>query len=271
MIGLTRRLVDILGKRDFFSFGVVTFLIAALLATVNITSRHALKRYVDDQLQRIPWDIAIYQTREFEGSPDFPQRMLAISGVKVRVEGAENAPAGEARIFVSNHRSWFDVFALSASLPGRCRFVAKKELARIPVFGRAWQVAGHICVDRGDRQSAVRSLEEAGNLMRANRSGVIIFAEGTRSRTDEMLPFKKGAFMLALHTSVDIVPIGVSGSAEVLGKGGFLVRPSTITIRIGPPIHTADYGFENRDRLMKRTRAEIERLSGRATEPSPAS
>jgi 1-acyl-sn-glycerol-3-phosphate acyltransferase len=197
--------------------------------------------------------------------------MLAISGVKVRVEGAENAPAGEARIFVSNHRSWFDVFALSASLPGRCRFVAKKELARIPVFGRAWQVAGHICVDRGDRQSAVRSLEEAGNLMRANSSGVIIFAEGTRSRTDEMLPFKKGAFMLALHTSVDIVPIGVSGSAEVLGKGGFLVRPGTITIRIGPPIHTADYGFENRDRLMKRTRAEIERLSGRATEPSPAS
>jgi len=197
--------------------------------------------------------------------------MLRVSGVKVRVEGGENAPAGEPKIFVSNHRSWFDVFALSASLPGRCRFVAKKELARIPVFGRAWQVAGHICVDRGDRQSAVRSLGEAGNLMRANSSGVIIFAEGTRSPNENLLPFKKGAFMLALHTGVDIVPIGVNGSGEVLRKGGFLVRPGTITIRIGTPIRVAELGFETRDKLMKMTRAEIERLTGRTTQPSTAS
>jgi 1-acyl-sn-glycerol-3-phosphate acyltransferase len=196
--------------------------------------------------------------------------MLRVSGVRVHVEGGENAPAGKPKIFVSNHCSWFDVFALSASLPGRCRFVAKKELTRIPVFGRAWQVAGHICVDRGDRQSALRSLEEAGNLMRANSSGVIIFPEGTRSPDGNLLPFKKGAFMLALHTGVDIVPIGVSGSGDILRKGGFLVKPGIITIRIGQAIPVADYGFENRDGLMKHVRAEIERLRGRTTEPSNA-
>jgi 1-acyl-sn-glycerol-3-phosphate acyltransferase len=197
--------------------------------------------------------------------------MLFVSGVRVRVEGLENAPVDSPRIYISNHQSWFDVWALAAKLPGHYRFVAKKELARIPVFGQAWKAAGHICVDRGDRDSAIRSLEEAGNLMRSDGSAVVIFVEGTRSPTGNLLPFKKGAFMLALHTSVDLIPVGVAGSRAILPKGGFIVRRGTITVRIGEPIRVAEYGTDTRDAFMRRARVEIERLlAPPQPEPSPA-
>jgi 1-acyl-sn-glycerol-3-phosphate acyltransferase len=193
--------------------------------------------------------------------------MLRVSGVRVRVEGLERVAAPAPRIFVSNHQSWFDVFALAARLPEPYRFVAKKELATIPVFGRAWKMAGHISIDRGDTGSAIRTLDEAGRLMRRDRSSVIIFAEGTRSPTGELRPFKKGAFMLALQTGVDIVPVGIRGSRAVLPKGGWRVTPGEIVVRIGEVIRTADYSFDTRDQLMKRVRVEIERLM----QPAPES
>jgi 1-acyl-sn-glycerol-3-phosphate acyltransferase len=198
------------------------------------------------------------------------QWMLLVSGVKVRLEGMERAPAGQPRIFVSNHQSWFDVFALAATIPGQYRFVAKKELARIPIFGQAWKAAGHICVDRGDRESAVRSLDEAGRLIRSDGSAVVIFAEGTRSRDGRLQPFKKGAFMLALHTGVDITPVGISGSRQVQPKGSWRIRPGTIRIRVGPPVPIREYSFETRDRLMERVRAEIVRLTAPEPELKPA-
>jgi 1-acyl-sn-glycerol-3-phosphate acyltransferase len=188
------------------------------------------------------------------------QWMLFVSGVRVRLEGFENALADRPRIFASNHQSWFDVFALAAKLPGPYRFVAKRELAKIPIFGQAWQAAGHICVDRGDRQSAIGSLEEAGARLRRENSAVVIFPEGTRSPTGELLPFKKGAFMLALHTGVDIIPIGIAGSRNILRKRDWRVRPGEIIVRVGKPIPTAQYSVEQRDALIARVRAEIERL-----------
>ena len=195
--------------------------------------------------------------------------MLTVSGVRVRVEGMEYARADRPRIFASNHQSWYDVFALAAELPGPYRFVAKKELARIPIFGQAWKAAGHIAVDRGDRQSAIRTLDEAGERLRRENGAVVIFPEGTRSPTGRLLPFKKGAFMLALHTGVDIIPVGVSGSRAIYPKGAILVRAGVITIRIGPPIRTADYSSDTRDALIARVRSEIERLLADPVSPAP--
>ncbi|MCI0436689.1 MAG: 1-acyl-sn-glycerol-3-phosphate acyltransferase [Gemmatimonadetes bacterium] len=186
--------------------------------------------------------------------------MLFVSGVRVRVTGLEHATADRPRIFASNHQSWFDVFALAACLPGPYRFVAKKELGRIPIFGHAWRAAGHISVDRGDRQSAIQSLNEAGARLRRDNGAVIIFPEGTRSPTGDLLPFRKGAFMLALHTGVDIIPVGVSGSREILGKTDWRVRNGEIRVRIGVPIPTAEYSTERRDLLIARVRSDIEQL-----------
>jgi 1-acyl-sn-glycerol-3-phosphate acyltransferase len=211
----------------------------------------------------------------FHGVYDWAARtwslwMLRVSGARVRIEGMEFAAADRARIFASNHQSWFDVFALAAYLPGPYRFVAKKELGQIPIFGHAWKAAGHISVDRGDRQSAIQTLNEAGARLRRDNGAVVIFPEGTRSPTGELLPFKKGAFMLALHTGVDILPVGISGSYAVHRKGSWIVRPGLIKVRIGPRIPTAEYTPEMRDALIARVRAEIERLMRGDATPSPA-
>jgi 1-acyl-sn-glycerol-3-phosphate acyltransferase len=186
--------------------------------------------------------------------------ILWASGTRVSVEGAEHIHSDEPKIIVSNHQSWYDVFALAANIPGPYRFVAKQELGRIPLFGRAWRAAGHISVDRSDRQASIRSLEQAGRAIREDNSSVVIFPEGTRSPTGELLPFKKGAFMLAIHTGVDIVPTGVSGGRDVLGKGEWRVHRGDVVIRFGEPIAIGAYDEHNREALIARVRADILRL-----------
>lgn len=185
---------------------------------------------------------------------------LAASGVRVRIEGAENIRSDAPQIIISNHQSWYDVWALAAYIPGRYRFIAKKELARIPLFGQAWQAAGHISVDRSDRQAAIRSLEQAARRVREDNSSVVIFAEGTRSRTGELLPFKKGGFMLALQMGVDIVPTAVIGGRHILPKGGWRVRKGDLIVRFGEPVPIVQYSESNRDELIARVRAEVQRL-----------
>jgi len=186
--------------------------------------------------------------------------MLRVSGAELVVEGLENVRVDEPQIFVANHVSWHDVFALAVAIPKRYRFVAKKELARIPLFGPAWKAAGHISVDRGDRAAAIRSLDEAGRLLRKDNSSVVIFAEGTRSRDGRLQPFKKGAFMLALHTGVDIVPVAVLGTRHILPKGAWRVRPGRIIVRFGEPVRVSNYTEATRDMLIADVRGRIERM-----------
>ena len=182
------------------------------------------------------------------------------SGSTVRVDGLENIDPDAPQVLAGNHQSWFDVPAIASQLPKSFHFVAKKELESVPLFGRAWKAAGHISIDRTDRESAVRSLEQASRQLRADASAVVIFPEGTRADSDALREFKKGAFMLALHTGVDIVPIAVIGGREVLPKGSWIVTPGTITIRIGSPIRTSDYTLETRDDLMRVTRDALRSL-----------
>lgn len=198
------------------------------------------------------------------------KRIIRASGSSVEVEGLEHVRADSPQIFASNHQSWYDVFALAAVIPKRYRFVAKKELGYIPIFGQAWKAAGHISVDRGDRAAAIRSLDEAGALLKQDNSSVVIFPEGTRSPTGDLLPFKKGAFMLALHTGVDIVPTAVLGTRRVQPKGGWRVRPGRIIVRFGEPVSTSEYGLERRDELIADVRRRIETLLERPVEaPAP--
>jgi 1-acyl-sn-glycerol-3-phosphate acyltransferase len=196
--------------------------------------------------------------------------ILWASGVTVLVEGLSNIHMDEPQVLVSNHQSWYDVWALAAYIPKRYRFIAKKELGYIPVFGTAWKAAGHISVDRSDHAAAVKSLDQAGEVIRNDRSSVVIFPEGTRSSDGRLQPFKKGAFMLALHSGVEIVPVACIGTREILPKNGWRVHGGTIIVRFGEPIQIAGYDEGNRDALIERVRGEIERLMQNGT-PNQAS
>lgn len=192
--------------------------------------------------------------------------ILRASGTPVITEGLDHVRHDRPQIFAANHVSWYDVWALSVAIPKRYRFVAKKELALIPLFGQAWKAAGHISVDRSNRASAIQSLEEAGRLLKRDNSSVVIFPEGTRGTGGEMLPFKKGAFMLALHTGVEIVPVAVLGTGRILPRGRWRIRPGPIIVRFGEPIPTSEYDVDERSELIGQVRGRIEAM---LTRPAP--
>jgi 1-acyl-sn-glycerol-3-phosphate acyltransferase len=183
--------------------------------------------------------------------------MVWASGSSIEIEGMEHLRQDRAQIIASNHQSWFDVFALAAIIPKRYRFIAKEELRRIPLFGLAWASAGHISINRRDRAQSIRALDEAAELMRHDHSAVVIFPEGTRSPTGELLPFKKGAFMMALRTGIEIVPAAVLGSRAVQKKGDWRVRAGRIIVRFGPAIDSSRYDEEHREELMLVVRERI--------------
>jgi 1-acyl-sn-glycerol-3-phosphate acyltransferase len=179
--------------------------------------------------------------------------ILRMAGVKVAFENVEVIDPDRPQILVANHVSWFDVLVFAGHLPGRWVFVAKKELMDVPVFGRAAAACGQIFVDRKDRAAAIQSLEAARKRLVEERPTVIMFPEGTRSPDGRLKAFKKGAFVLAIQTGVEIVPAAISGSWDVMRKGSLRVRSGTITVRFGNPIEVAGLGVADRDRLTERT------------------
>ena len=181
------------------------------------------------------------------------RRNLLACGVRVRTRRLAPLDPSQPYVFMSNHRSQFDILALVAALPEfQLRWVAKKELERIPVFGWALRRAGHIIIDRSNHAQAVATLNAAREKM-ARGISVMIFPEGTRALPgDDLLPFKKGGFMLALETGFPIVPIVVRGSADVLPSHSWQARAGTIDVVVGAPIAAA--GVE-RDELMRRVAA----------------
>ena len=185
------------------------------------------------------------------------------AGVEVEVEGAERLEGEGPRVLVANHESWFDVFALCSVLPLGYRFAIKKELEKIPVWGSAWLACGHISVDRHNRQAAISSIERGRSLSGDQSSMLIVFfPEGTRSETGAMLPFKKGAFVLALQLGVPVIPVAVIGGRQVMAKHSFKIRPGKMLVRVGEPIPVNDLEFEDRDVLLDRSRAAIVALRG---------
>ncbi len=182
--------------------------------------------------------------------------LLKSIGVKTEVHGLENLESHRPCIYAANHQSAFDIFVLLAVLPPTVRFLAKKELFAIPLFGPALGRAGNLPVDRSNRQTAMKSINRAAQAVREG-SSIIIFPEGTRSTTSEMLPFKKGGFVLAIKSGQPIVPVSISGARAILPRGWGRVHSGPIKVVFGRPIPTETYKSKNKDALMALLREAI--------------
>jgi len=187
--------------------------------------------------------------------------ILRTAGVRVSVEGIEKLRPGSPRIYMANHRSHTDVWAILSSIPLSLKFIAKKELFWIPFVGQAIYMLGHIMIDRSNRVRAFRSLDRAAEKIRKGRS-VLIFPEGTRAEEEKLNEFKKGGFVLAVKSKVPIVPIGIRGSLKILPKGSYSIKPGVIEIRIGDEIETSGYTMENKEMLIEKVRKAMEDLTG---------
>ena len=193
------------------------------------------------------------------GAPDGPNSIYqwgirswariicAAAGAKIKLHNTERILEGPA-VYVSNHVSWFDVFALGAVLP-RVTFVAKKELEKLPIFGRACRAAGIVFIERGNRRAAFDTYKAAADKVREGRS-VVVCPEGTRGRDYHLRPFKKGPFVFAISTGAPIVPTIIHGTIAVQPKGSFRVRSGDVNIHFLEPVPTAGYSYEQRAELM---------------------
>jgi 1-acyl-sn-glycerol-3-phosphate acyltransferase len=183
---------------------------------------------------------------------------LALAGIRYRVSGHENVPA-MAVVFCSNHESNVDPPVLFEALHRRLHVLYKAELHKFPIMGTVFDIGGFVPIERNDRESAMRSIAAGAESLKAGNS-FLIFPEGTRSRSGDLLPFKKGGFIMAIAAQVPVVPVAISGGRAAMRKGSPIVRPVQVTVRIGRPIPTAGLTLDDRDALIAEVRGEVQKL-----------
>jgi 1-acyl-sn-glycerol-3-phosphate acyltransferase len=182
--------------------------------------------------------------------------VLAAARVKLIIRTQVPLDPARPYIFMANHLSQADIWALFVAVPFPVRMIAKKQLGRIPFFGWAMHAGRFIFIDRQNPIAARRSLEEAARRIHDGDS-VLMFPEGTRSRDGKLGPFKKGGFHLAIASGADIVPCAIRGSREIIPRGSMLIRSGTISVDLGAPIPTAGLTDADRDALLVRVREQI--------------
>ncbi|HEY3275323.1 MAG TPA: lysophospholipid acyltransferase family protein [Syntrophorhabdaceae bacterium] len=185
--------------------------------------------------------------------------LLSVWGVRITVRGLENIPTPPF-IFMCNHQSALDIYTLIAGLPLAFKWLAKRELFRIPFIGWAMTRAGYISIDRENPREALKAIDDAGRKIRQGMV-IIIFPEGTRSEDGQLLPFKQGVFNLAQRARVPIVPVGIEGTSRLQPKGSFIPKEKGIVyINIGEPVEVGSKGSAEKARLMSEVRDRIEGL-----------
>lgn len=189
---------------------------------------------------------------------------LFTSGITFRVRGREHVLLDRAAVYCSNHQSNVDPPVLFEALHPRMHILYKHEIDQIPILARAFRLGGFIPVDRRNREASLRSIEAGARSIQAGNS-FLIFPEGTRSRTDALLPFKKGGIHMAILAGAPIVPVAIRGGREAMHKGSWLIRPVVIDIVVGEPVETKGMTADDRDRLIAIIRERIEGLLGHTT------
>jgi 1-acyl-sn-glycerol-3-phosphate acyltransferase len=211
--------------------------------------------------------IAALLMRVFDSSGDTVVRLAQwwsrticrLSGVRITVHTKVALDPGRSYVFMANHLSTVDIWALYVALPIPVRMIAKKQLAAIPLFGWAMWAGRFIFIDRHNALAARRSIERAGRRIREGAS-VLLFPEGTRSRDGALGAFKKGGFHLAIDAGAPIVPVALRGTRELMPRGSLLLRPGQVTVTIGEPIPTEDLAPEDRNALLERVHATISQM-----------
>jgi 1-acyl-sn-glycerol-3-phosphate acyltransferase len=187
--------------------------------------------------------------------------VLASAGVRVRVRSHATFDPKTSYVVMPNHVSTADIWAIFVAVPVPLRFIAKKQLSYIPLFGWAMRAGRFLFIDRQNASSAHRTIDQAADRIREGRS-VVIFPEGTRSLDGRLGPFKKGAFHLAIKSGASVVPVAIRGSREVMHAGSFLIHPGVVDIELGAPIPTTGLGPDDRQALLDQVRAEIAAMLG---------
>ena len=184
---------------------------------------------------------------------------LTLSGITFRVAGKENLPIGRAAVYCSNHQSNVDPPVVFQALHPQLHILYKREIDAIPVLARAFRMGGFIPIDRRNKEAAMQSIEAGAKSIRSGNS-FLIFPEGTRSKTGALLPFKKGGFIMAIKGQAPIVPVAVQGGRDSMRKGSWIIRPVTVSIRVGHPVETAGLELDDRARLIAQVHGQIEQM-----------
>lgn len=226
-------------KRIFSLLYIVFALLFMVFSSIVATTVSAIR----------PFGWPMYTFEKF-----WAKTLLVFTRAKIEVSGLENIQGGHPYIFISNHQSLFDIPLMMGYIPRQIRMIHKKELMWAPFLGITLLVMRFISIDRGNRDKAIVSLKRAAEKIK-NGINIVIYAEGTRSLDGKISAFKKGAFLLAINSQVDIIPVTISGTINIMHKyGGYsnMGFKKPVHMIIGSPISTSGLTPENRDELKSR-------------------
>jgi 1-acyl-sn-glycerol-3-phosphate acyltransferase len=187
---------------------------------------------------------------------------LWLSGIRSVVEGTEYLQRGRAAVYCVNHSSNIEppvVFEALSPLFPNLRILYKAELRKLPILVQAFDIAGFVPLERGNRDQSLPAIEGAAAALRDGAS-FMIYPEGTRSRTGELLPFKKGGFIMAIKAGAPVVPVAIDGARAAMKKGSPVIRPVTVRLRFGPPVESAGMTMDDRDDLVDEVRSRIQTM-----------
>ena len=193
---------------------------------------------------------------------------ILLAGIRYTVSGLEQVPHDQPVVFCANHQSNVDPPILFVSLHRRLHVLFKAELLKLPLLGRVFLAGGFVPVQRENRDKAMASIAEAVRSIQSGNT-FLIFPEGTRSRTRDLLPFKKGGFVMAIQAGAPVVPVAIDGGRAAMRKGSRLVWPATVTVDVGAPIETRGMTLDDRDVLIATARDRIAAMLA-SRQPAPS-